>query len=107
MLNTNTVSIDELRSNLADIVNRVTYANDRVVVKKHNRDLVIIIRLDEYENLIDKTIDEEVADVRAEKKKALQDSQSTKNLLDLAGIIPKGSGLPVDLSSKHDEYTWD
>jgi len=32
---------------------------------------------------------------------------TTKVLLDLAGIIPKGSGLPVDLSEKHDEYTWD
>lgn len=53
MLNTNTVSIDELRSNLADIVNRVTYANDRVVVKKYNREAAIMISLDEYEKLID------------------------------------------------------
>lgn len=43
MLNTNTVSIDELRSNLADIVNRVTYAKDRVVVKKYNREAAILI----------------------------------------------------------------
>ena len=55
MLNTNTVSIDELRSNLADIVNRVTYAKDRVIVKKYNRDSVIIISLDEYEKLMDPT----------------------------------------------------
>ena len=55
MLNTNTVSIDELRSNLADIVNRVTYAKDRVVVKKHNRDVAMIISLDEYEKLMDPT----------------------------------------------------
>lgn len=55
MLNTNLVSIDELRSNLADIVNRVTYANDRIVVKKYNRDAAIIISLDEYEKLMDPT----------------------------------------------------
>jgi antitoxin YefM len=55
MLNTNAVSIDELRSNLADIVNRVTYAKDRIVVKKYNRDAAIIISLDEYERLIDPT----------------------------------------------------
>ena len=55
MLNTNAVSIDELRSNLADIVNRVTYAKDKVVVKKYNRDAAIIISLDEYERLIDPT----------------------------------------------------
>ncbi len=53
MLNTNVVSIDELRSNLADIVNRVTYANDRIVVRKHNRDVAMIVSLDEYEKLID------------------------------------------------------
>lgn len=107
MLNTNTVSIDELRSNLADIVNRVAYAKDRIVVKKHNRDVAMLISLDEYEELIDKIIDEEVVAVRAGKKKALQKVQSTKNLLDLAGIIPKGSGLPADLSEKHNEYAWD
>ncbi len=55
MLNKNPVSIDELRSNLADIINRVTYANDRVVVKKHNRDVAMIISLDEYEKLMDPT----------------------------------------------------
>lgn len=100
MLNSNTVSIDELRSNLADIVNRVTYAKDRIVVRKYNRDAAIIISLDEYEKLVDKMIDEEVAAVRTEKKKALKNTQSTRNLLRLAGIIPKGSGLPVDLSEK-------
>lgn len=55
MLNTNTVSIDELRSNLADIVNRVTYAKDRIVVKKYNRDAAILISVDEYEKLVDPT----------------------------------------------------
>lgn len=104
MLNTNTVSIDELRSNLADIVNRVTYAQDRIVVKKYNREAAVLISMDEYEKLLDPTkrlnetewknkfrrldeirakipkmdpdeldkiIDEEVAAVRAEKKKVL------------------------------------
>lgn len=37
----------------------------------------------------------------------LKNKQSTKALLDLAGIIPKGSGLPADLSEKHNEYSWD
>lgn len=53
MLDTNSVSIDELRSNLADIINRVTYAKDKIVIKKHNRDVVMIISLDEYEKLLD------------------------------------------------------
>jgi len=55
MLNSHPVSIDKLRSNLADIINRVTYANDMVVVKKYNREAAIIISLDEYEKLMDPT----------------------------------------------------
>ena len=33
--------------------------------------------------------------------------ESAKALLSLAGLIPKGSGLPKDLSTRHNEYTWD
>ncbi len=55
MLQNNTISIDELRTNLADIINRVTYANDKVVVKKYNRNAAIIISLSEYEKLMDPT----------------------------------------------------
>jgi len=55
MVNNNSVSIDELRSNLADIVNRVTYAKEKIVVNKYNNDVAIIISLDEYEKLIDPT----------------------------------------------------
>lgn len=32
---------------------------------------------------------------------------SAQTLLALAGLIPKGSGLPTDLSERHNEYTWD
>lgn len=53
MLNTNTVSIDEFRSNLADIISRVTYGRDRIVVKKYNRKAAILISVDEYEKLLD------------------------------------------------------
>lgn len=42
-----------------------------------------------------------------EKLKLMKNRQSTRALLDLAGIIPKGSGLPGNLSEKHNEYTWD
>ena len=55
MLNNIAVSIDELRSNLADIINRVTYTNNTVVVKKYNKETAIIISLDEYERLLDPT----------------------------------------------------
>lgn len=64
-----------------------------------------IPRMDPVE--LDEIIDEEVIAVRAKKKKALKNIESTKNLLALSGIIPKGSGLPKDLSAKHDDYAWD
>jgi hypothetical protein len=37
----------------------------------------------------------------------VQRTRSAKALLDLAGLIPAGSGLPKDLSEKHNEYAWD
>lgn len=37
----------------------------------------------------------------------VQRTDSAKALLDLAGLIPAGSGLPTDLSEKHNEYAWD
>lgn len=50
---TQQVSIDELRSNLADIIGKVMYGNDRIVVKKYNRDAAVILSIDEYEKLQD------------------------------------------------------
>lgn len=35
-----------------------------------------------------------------------EEPTSADALLSLAGIIPKGSGLPKDLSIKHDTYAW-
>ncbi len=86
MLNNNAVSIDELRSNLADIVNRVTYAKDRVVVKKYNRDAAIIISLDEYERLIDPT--KRLTDTEWKNKVKRLDNIRTK--------IPKSNPKEVD-----------
>lgn len=36
-----------------------------------------------------------------------QQAGSAQALLALAGLIPPGSGLPVDLSERHNEYTWE
>ena len=54
-MNTLQVSIDELRTNLADLINRVMYGGDQVVVKKYKRDAAIIINKGEYEKLKDPT----------------------------------------------------
>lgn len=50
-MSTTQVSIDELRSNLAEIISRVMYGGDQVVVKKYKRDAAVIISKTEYERL--------------------------------------------------------
>jgi prevent-host-death family protein len=47
------VSLDEFRKNLSDIVARVMYGDQTVLVQKHNRTGVIVISEKEYENLRD------------------------------------------------------
>lgn len=47
------VSLDEFRKNLSDIVGRVIYGNQVVLVQKHNKPGVVVISEREYENLKD------------------------------------------------------
>lgn len=55
MINTNQVSIDELRTNLSEIIGSVMYGNNQVIVKKYNREAAVIISKAEYERLRDPT----------------------------------------------------
>jgi len=47
------VSIEEFRVNLADLVGRVMYGNSRVIVKKYNRDAAVLLSIEDYEKLAD------------------------------------------------------
>lgn len=47
------VSLDEFRKNLSEIVGRVMYGNQTVLVQKHNRAGVIVISEKEYQDLKD------------------------------------------------------
>lgn len=51
----NTVSIEEFRVNLADLIGRVMYGKDRVVIKKYNRDAAVLLSVEDYERLLDPT----------------------------------------------------
>ena len=51
----NVVSIDEFRTNLAELIGKVMYAKDQVIIKKYNREAAILLSLEEYERLIDPT----------------------------------------------------
>lgn len=48
-----TVSLDEFRKNLSDIVGQVMYGNQTVLVRRHNKTGVIVISEQEYESLKD------------------------------------------------------
>lgn len=47
------VSLDEFRKNLADIVAKVMYGDQTVLVQKHNKAGVVVISEKEYESLKD------------------------------------------------------
>lgn len=49
------VSVDELRSNLAELIGRVMYGSSRVMIKKYNRDAAVLLSVDDYEKLLDPT----------------------------------------------------
>ena len=51
----NIVSIEEFRVNLADLIGRVMYGKDRVVIKKYNRNAAVLLSVDDYEKLLDPT----------------------------------------------------
>ena len=49
----NVVSIDELRTNLAELIGRVMYGREHIVIRKYNKDAAILLSVEEYEKLID------------------------------------------------------
>ena len=49
------VSIEEFRARLADIVGRVMYGSQTVVITKYNRQAAVLISAEEYERLLDPT----------------------------------------------------
>lgn len=85
----NIVTAREILRNYKKVFGNVRKTKNPTVIVVKKKPQVAIVTLDDLEKL-----------------KQLKNKQSTKALLDLAGIIPKGSGLPADLSEKHDKYTW-
>ena len=45
------VSIEEFRANLAQFVGRVAYGKERIVVKRYNREAVVVLSADEYDRV--------------------------------------------------------
>lgn len=49
------VSVDEFRTNLAELIGRVMYGKDQIIIKKYNRDAAVLINVEDYEKLLDPT----------------------------------------------------
>ncbi len=90
MLNTNTITARDILRNYKEIFDKVKHTNQPTIIMSQKQPQVAIVSMEDLEKL-----------------RQLKNKQSTRALLSLAGIAPKGSGLPSDLSEKHNEYTWD
>lgn len=90
MLDHITITARDILRNYKEVFDTVKRTKQPAVVVSQKEPQVAIVPLEDLEKL-----------------RQLKKKQSTKALLDMAGVIPKGSGLPVDLSEKHNEYTWD
>ena len=90
MLTTNDVSVRELLRNYKDIAKRVQKTGKPVIVTSQKKPQVAIVSIKDVETL-----------------RQAKGQKSTQTLYKLVGIIPKGSGLPRDLSKNHDKYTWE
>ena len=90
MLNTVTITPRDILRNYKVVFDKVKKTKQPAVVMSQKQAQVAIVSMEDLEKL-----------------RLLKNKQSTKALFDMAGIIPKGSGLPADLSKKHNEYTWD
>lgn len=58
-MSTTTISTGQLRQRLADMLNRASYAKDRIVVERNGQPVAAIVPLDDLEAL------EDIADARA------------------------------------------
>lgn len=59
------ISASELRKDAADLLNRVAYSDDRIIVHRREKDVAVIISLEDYQLL--KRI-EDAEDIKAIKK---------------------------------------
>ena len=90
MQNAAIVTPRDILRNYKGVFEKVKNSKQPAIVVSKKEPQVAIVSLDDLEKL-----------------KQLKNKQSAKALFSLAGIIPKSSGLPADLSERHNEYTWD
>jgi prevent-host-death family protein len=59
------IGVHEIRANLADVINRVAYGGERVVLKRRSKSVVAVVSMEDLELLNSL---EDKADIKAAKK---------------------------------------
>src|SRR5260221_3006713 len=90
MLNTITISARDMLRNYKGVAKRVQKTGEPIIVTSQKKPQVAIVNVEDLEVL-----------------EEAKGRRSTQAFLQLVGIVPKGSGLPKDLSRNHDKYAWD
>ncbi len=81
LLNNTPVSIEEFRTNLADLFGRVMYGKDRIFIKKYNREAAVLLSMEDFENLLNpiKRLSNKEWQKRFETMEAVRNRMSIKN----------------------------
>jgi PHD/YefM family antitoxin component YafN of YafNO toxin-antitoxin module len=90
MINIRTIAARDMLRNYKRVAAKVKQTGQPTIVMSQKQPQIALVSLDDLRELQE-----------AKQQKA------TKALLKLVGIVPKGSGLPSDLSENHSEYAWD
>ncbi len=90
MMNIHTISIRDMLRNHKAVIEQVQKTSQPTVVISQKKPQVALINVKDLELL-----------------QEAKGRKSTQATLKLIGLIPKGSGLPKDLSKNHDKYAWD
>lgn len=100
------VSLDEFRKNLSDLVAKVMYGNQTLVIQKHNKAGVVVISEEEYERLKDprkRFSSPENWDKLFVLADEIRDRMSTTDKKDLEKVVNEEIKLVRDQTSKHDK----
>lgn len=75
------VPVSKARESLAEIINRVTYTKERVVIARRGKEVVAVIPVEDLK-LLEKFIEQE------EERQDLADAQAALDEAKLSGFIP-------------------
>jgi prevent-host-death family protein len=86
-MNNPRISIGQIKRDISELVNRVTYAGERIILTSRGKPKAVLVSMQDYENLLKS--DSRAADIQ----KWLADTRA------LSSRIEKRRGKPVDVDA--------